>query len=73
MKAALNESSAYEEDPIVSCDVSGDTHGAGFDPAMTLEISADSKKVFKVFTWYDNEYTYVSQLARTAIYLAKIK
>ncbi len=73
MKAAKNESFAYEEDPIVSCDVIGDTHGSVFDPGMTLEIAADSKKAFKVFTWYDNEYSYVSQLARTAIYLAKIK
>ena len=50
MKAAQIESFAYEEDPIVPCDDIGDTHGSVFDPGMTLEIAADSKKAFKVFT-----------------------
>ncbi|MGL4647449.1 MAG: type I glyceraldehyde-3-phosphate dehydrogenase [Mycoplasmoidaceae bacterium] len=72
MKAAANESFGYEEAPIVSCDVIGDTHGSIFDPGMTLELDVDNGKAFKVFTWYDNEYSYVSQLVRTAKYLAKL-
>lgn len=73
MKAASNASFEYLEAPIVSCDVIGNTHGSIFDPEMSIELNVDGKKAFKLFTWYDNEYSYVGQLVRTAEYFATLK
>ncbi len=73
MKAASNASFEYLEAPIVSCDVIGNTHGSIFDPEMSIELNVDGKKAFKLFTWYDNEYSYVGQLVRTSEYFATLK
>lgn len=73
MKAAANESFAYLDDPIVSVDIIGDDHGSVFDPELTMELIHDGKKAFKVFTWYDNENSYVSQLIRVVEYVASLK
>lgn len=66
MKKAANKNDSffYEEDLIVSSDIIGDTHGSIFDPNLTMELSTNGKKSFKVFAWYDNEYSYVSQFVR---------
>lgn len=73
MKKAANESLAYLEDPIVSVDIIGDDHGSIFDPELTMELNHDGKKSFKVFTWYDNESSYVAQLIRVVKYVASLK
>ena len=57
MKAAatsgpLAETFEYCEDPIVSCDIIGNTNGSVFDPALTMAQG----NMAKVFGWYDNEY-----------------
>lgn len=65
MKKASNETLGYTEDPIVSSDIIGETHGSIFDSQMTKEMEVDGKKVFKILTWYDNENSYVSQYVRT--------
>ncbi|MGL4769124.1 MAG: type I glyceraldehyde-3-phosphate dehydrogenase [Mycoplasmoidaceae bacterium] len=70
--ANKNESFLYQEDLIVSCDVIGDTHGSVFDPNLTMEIESAGKKSFKVFSWYDNEYSYTCQLIRVVEYLTKL-
>lgn len=73
MKAAANESLAYLEDQIVSSDIIGDTHGALFDPFLTMALDVDGKKTYKTFTWYDNEYSYVCQFIRVVEYVCKLK
>jgi glyceraldehyde 3-phosphate dehydrogenase len=45
----------YCEDPIVSCDVVGNPHSSIFDALSTIGVTP---RVFKVFSWYDNEYGY---------------
>lgn len=50
---------AYTEDPIVSCDIIGDAHSSIFDASATMAISS---KVFKVLSWYDNEYGYAMRM-----------
>jgi glyceraldehyde 3-phosphate dehydrogenase len=45
----------YCEDPIVSCDVIGNAHSSIFDSLCTMGITP---RLFKVFSWYDNEYGY---------------
>lgn len=72
MKDAANDSFMYQCDEIVSTDVIGDTHGSVFDPCLTIELEVDGKKAYKVFTWYDNEYSYVCQLVRITEYLGSL-
>jgi glyceraldehyde 3-phosphate dehydrogenase len=45
----------YCEDPIVSCDVIGNPHSSIFDALSTMGVTP---RVFKIFSWYDNEYGY---------------
>jgi glyceraldehyde 3-phosphate dehydrogenase len=42
----------YCEDPIVSIDITGNSHSSIFDAALTMA----SGKMAKVFSWYDNEW-----------------
>lgn len=72
MKKHANESFLYNQDQIVSTDIIGDTHGAIFDSTLSMQLEQDGRKLFKLFTWYDNEYSYVSQLIRVAKYFASL-
>ncbi len=49
----------YTEDPIVSVDVIGNPHSSIFDGLATMGITS---KVFKVLSWYDNEYGYAMRM-----------
>ncbi len=49
----------YQEDPIVSIDVVGNTHSSIFDSAMT----AANGNFVRVISWYDNEYGYATRTA----------
>lgn len=73
MKKAANETLEYCEDPIVSSDIIGNTHGSIFDPGLSMELETNGKKTFKLFTWYDNEYSYVSQFVRVLEYFGNLK
>ena len=73
LKLAANETLGYNTDEIVSSDVIGETHGSIFDPKLTMKLDVDNKSIYKVFTWYDNEYSYVHQLVRTIIYSGNLK
>lgn len=72
MKAAANETLGYNDEEIVSCDIISETHGSIFDPKLTMALEVDGKKMYKIFTWYDNESSYVHQLVRTTLYLSKL-
>ena len=50
---------SYTEDPIVSKDISGNTHSCVFDAEMTSVIDG---KLIKLIGWYDNEVGYSSRL-----------
>jgi glyceraldehyde 3-phosphate dehydrogenase len=49
----------YEDEPIVSIDVVGDSASCVFDSSLTQA----SGRFVKVFGWYDNEWGYVSRLS----------
>lgn len=49
----------YEEEPLVSSDVIGDSASCVFDPALTQAAG----RFVKVFGWYDNEWGYTCRLA----------
>lgn len=69
-KAAADESLAYTEDPIVSSDVIGDTHGSIVDGLSTSILEVDGRQMVKVISWYDNEMSYTAQMIRTLKYFA---
>lgn len=67
MKNHENISYGYTEEPIVSSDIIGDTHGSVFDATQTKVIKLeDGKSLVQVVAWYDNENSYTSQMVRTA-------
>ena len=49
----------YTEEPIVSCDIIGDSHSSIVDAKCTMVM--DGNKV-KVVSWYDNEIGYSSRV-----------
>lgn len=53
----------YNTDPIVSSDIVGNPHSSIFDAELTTQSGA----LYKVISWYDNEYGYASRLADMAI------
>ena len=48
----------YQEDPIVSMDIVGNSHSSIFDPALTMAKGS----LVKCVSWYDNEWGYSSRL-----------
>ncbi|RUO86841.1 type I glyceraldehyde-3-phosphate dehydrogenase [Spiroplasma endosymbiont of Megaselia nigra] len=72
MKAAASETFGYNTQPIVSSDIIGETHGSIFDATLTKIIECDGKQLVKVYAWYDNEMSYVSQMIRTLLYFATV-
>jgi glyceraldehyde 3-phosphate dehydrogenase len=73
IKAAANETLEYTEDPIVSCDIINQTHGAIFDALSTSVLTAGGETLVNLKIWYDNESSYVNQLCRTVQYFVKLK
>jgi glyceraldehyde 3-phosphate dehydrogenase len=49
----------YSDEPIVSIDIVGNQHSSIFDSLATMGITS---KVFKVLSWYDNEYGYAMRM-----------
>ena len=73
MKAAANESFAYNEDEIVSSDIIGSTYGSIFDATQTMVTNMDNGySQVQVVSWYDNENSYTSQMVRTIKYFAEL-
>ena len=50
----------FTEDPIVSCDIIGNTHSSIFDSLMT---KIQDGNFVKIIAWYDNEAGYSARLA----------
>lgn len=68
MKAAatsgpLAKTFEYCDEPIVSIDIVGNTHGSIFDSGMT----AAQGTFVKVFMWYDNEYGFSNRMIDMAL------
>jgi glyceraldehyde 3-phosphate dehydrogenase len=72
MKEAANESYGYTEEPIVSSDVIGMSYGSLFDATQTKIVSSGESQLVKTAAWYDNEMSFVSQMARTLEYFGKL-
>ena len=70
-KKNISETITCTDDPIVSSDIIGDTHGAIVDLRSTSILEVDGKQLVKVIAWYDNEMGYSAQMVRTAKYWMK--
>lgn len=70
-KQNSNETLGYTEDPIVSSDIIGDTHGGVVDGLLTDVLETENGDLVKIIAWYDNEMSYSVQMVRTAKYLFK--
>ena len=70
-KKYQNDTLGYTEDPIVSSDIIGDSHGGVVDGLLTDVLETDTGDLVKVVAWYDNEMSYSSQMVRTVKYLFK--
>jgi glyceraldehyde 3-phosphate dehydrogenase len=55
----LKEILQYQEDPIVSTDIIGNSHSSIFDPALTQVMEGT---LVKAISWYDNEWGYSSRV-----------
>jgi glyceraldehyde 3-phosphate dehydrogenase len=58
-KTTLKGFLEYTEDPIVSIDVVGNPHSSVFDAKSTM---AGGGNLFKVLSWYDNEFGYAGRM-----------
>ena len=73
MKSVESLSYGYTDEPIVSSDVIGDTHGSIFDATQTMVSKvADNEYQVQVVAWYDNENSYTTQMVRTIKYLSNL-
>jgi len=58
----------YTEDPIVSIDIVGNPHSSIFDAKATMSIGGN---LFKVLSWYDNEFGYSRRMVDMLAILGK--
>lgn len=71
MKAAANGPMKgvleYLDEPLVSCDIIGNSHSSIFDSGLTKVIGGN---FVKVVSWYDNEFGYSCRLADLVVKMA---
>ncbi len=61
LRAAANEHMGYTDEPLVSVDFMGDTHGGVVDAGASQVLDGT---LAKVLVWYDNEAGFTNQLLR---------
>ena len=61
LKSKASEAMGYTEEPLVSVDYLGDTHGGVVDGLLTTVLDSN---LVKVVVWYDNEAGFTNQLVR---------
>lgn len=66
----LKDVMRYEDQPIVSSDVIGETHSSVFDADAGLALNGH---FMKLIAWYDNEYGFTCNMMRLLAHIASIK
>ncbi|MCK8625067.1 type I glyceraldehyde-3-phosphate dehydrogenase [Apilactobacillus xinyiensis] len=67
-----NPAFGYTEDPIVSSDIIGDSHGSVFDPEQTEITENGDTQLVKTVAWYDNEWGFTCNMVRTLLHFATL-
>ena len=74
MKAAcegdLKDVMAYEDQPIVSSDIIGETHSSIFDAQAGIALNGH---FMKLCAWYDNEYGFTCNMMRLLAHIASVR
>ena len=60
----------YEEQPIVSTDVIGETHASVFDAEAGIALNGH---FMKLIAWYDNEYGFTCNMMRLLAHIAEVQ
>ncbi len=68
----LKDTLGYTVDEIVSSDIIGIKYGSLVDSKMTMKMGSGHDAMYKVFSWYDNEMSYVNQLVRTIVHMISL-
>jgi glyceraldehyde 3-phosphate dehydrogenase len=58
----------YNEDPIVSADIVGNSHSSIFDAPLTM---VSGERFVKVMSWYDNEWGFSNRMVDALLLLGK--
>ena len=66
----LKEVMRYEDQPIVSSDVIGETHSSVFDAQAGIALNGH---FMKLIAWYDNEYGFTCNMMRLLAHIAATK
>lgn len=66
-----NPSFGYDDRSIVSSDIINSTFGSIFDPTQTEVTHVGDVTLVKTVAWYDNEYSFTSQMIRLLVKFAK--
>lgn len=67
-----NPSFGYDDREIVSSDIINSTYGSIFDPTQTEVTEVEGTTLVKTVAWYDNEYSFTSQMVRLLNKFAQI-
>ncbi|GEO77814.1 type I glyceraldehyde-3-phosphate dehydrogenase [Companilactobacillus mindensis] len=67
-----NPSFGYDDRQIVSGDIINSTYGSIFDPTQTEVTNVGETTLVKTVAWYDNEYSFTSQMIRLLDKFARI-
>lgn len=67
-----NPSFGYDDRQIVSDDIINSTFGSIFDPTQTEVTNVGDTTLVKTVAWYDNEYSFTSQMIRLLSKFARI-
>ncbi|GAB6037393.1 type I glyceraldehyde-3-phosphate dehydrogenase [Fundidesulfovibrio butyratiphilus] len=68
LKSKANDTMGYTDEPLVSVDYLGDTHGGVVDGPLTAVMN---ETMLKVVIWYDNEAGFTHQLVRLVKHVCK--
>ena len=66
----LKDVMRYEDQPIVSQDVIGETHASVFDAEAGIALNGH---FMKLIAWYDNEYGFTCNMMRLLAHIAEVK
>ncbi|WP_105956883.1 type I glyceraldehyde-3-phosphate dehydrogenase [Apilactobacillus quenuiae] len=72
MKSHADETFGYNDEPIVSSDIIGDTHGSVFDATQTNVSTVGDDQLVKVWNWYDNEWGFTCNMVRTLLKFSQL-
>lgn len=72
-ETTLKDVLGYSDDKLVSRDILGRTEGSIYNGDQTkVFTSPEGNQLVKVFSWYDNEYSYTCQYVRLAKYFGEL-